>query len=95
VEATVDGLPERFLQASSVALVQEAEAAVDGGVLVVSPEEEEGVGILDLIGEEEADGLDATAAAVHVVPQEEVAVGVGRVTTRGTWISGTFLQALF
>jgi hypothetical protein len=54
----------------------EAVDARDGGGFVVAPQDEHPRGILDLQGEEEADGLDALPAAVDVVAQEEVA-GLG------------------
>jgi hypothetical protein len=44
---------------------------------VVAAEEEEVLGVLDLVGEHEADGLDALLAAVDVVAEEEV-VGLAR-----------------
>ena len=44
---------------------------------MVAPEEEEVLWVLDLVGEQQADGLQALLAPVHVVAQEEV-VGLGR-----------------
>lgn len=50
---------------------------VDGGALVVAPEDEEVLWVFDFVGEEEADGFEALLAPVDVVAQEEV-VGIGR-----------------
>ena len=44
---------------------------------MVAAQQEEVFGVLDLVGEQQADGFDGVLAAVHVVAQEEV-VGVGR-----------------
>ena len=71
VEDIGEELPE-FEVVLTLALVVEAVDAVDGGGLVVAAEEEEVLGVLDLVGEEEADGLDGLLAAVHIVAQEEV-----------------------
>lgn len=53
---------------------------VDGGALVVAPEDEEVLWVFDFVGEEEADGFEALLAPVDVVAQEEV-VGIGREPT--------------
>ena len=47
--------------------------------LVVSPQEEEVFGVLDLVAEEEDDGLDGLLAPVDIVPQKQIVL-VGRVT---------------
>jgi len=39
---------------------------------VVAAEDEEVLGVFDLVGEEEADGLEGLLAAVDVVSEEEV-----------------------
>lgn len=44
---------------------------------MVATQQEDAVGVLDLEGEEEADGLDALAPAVDVVAQEQIG-GLGR-----------------
>ena len=44
---------------------------------MVSPEQEEVLRVLDLVGQQEADGLQALLPPVDVVAQEEV-VGLGR-----------------
>jgi hypothetical protein len=46
----------------------------DGCRFVVASEDVYLVGVLDLEGEEQTDGLDALPASIHVVSQEEVAV---------------------
>lgn len=53
-------------------LIVEAVDAVDAGTLVVPTEQEEVLGVLDLIGQQQADGLQRLLAPVYVVPQEEV-----------------------
>ena len=73
VEAVGEELPEADAEAA-LALVVEAVDAVDGGALVVAPEQEV-VRVPDLVRQQQADGLDALLAAVHVVAQEQV---VGR-----------------
>lgn len=74
VEAVGEDLPEADAEAA-LALVVEAVDAVDGGALVVAPEQEEVVRVPDLVRQQQADGLDALLAAVHVVAEEEI---VGR-----------------
>jgi len=71
VEAVGEELPEADAEAA-LALVVEAVDAVDGGALVVAPEQEEVVRVPDLVRQQQADGLDALLAAVHVVAQEQV-----------------------
>ncbi len=47
---------------------------------MVSSEEEEILGILDLVGQQQTNGFHALFASVHIVPQEEI-IGVGREAT--------------
>lgn len=56
VEAIGEGLPELDV-VSPLALIVEAVDAVDGGALVVAAEHEEVLGVLDLVREQQADGL--------------------------------------
>lgn len=56
VEAIGEGLPELDV-VPSLALVVEAVDAVDGGALVVAAQDEEVLGVLDLVRQEQADGL--------------------------------------
>lgn len=69
VEAVGEELPETDVEAA-LALVVETVDAVDGGTLMVASQEEEVLRIPDLVGEQEADGLEALLPAVHVVTQE-------------------------
>ena len=39
---------------------------------MVAPQDEEVLGVLDFVGEQEPDGLEGLLAAVDVVPEEEV-----------------------
>jgi hypothetical protein len=75
VEAVRKCLPKLDV-VSTLALVVEAVDTVDGSTLVVSAENEEVFRVLDLVGEEEADGLERLLASVDVVAEEEV-VGLG------------------
>lgn len=56
----------------SLALVVEPVDPVDARALVVAPQHEEVLGVLDLVGQEQAYALDGLLAPVHVVPQEQV-----------------------
>lgn len=56
----------------ALTLIVEAIDAVDAGTLVVPTEQEEVLRVLDLIGQQQADGLQRLLAPVHVVPQEQV-----------------------
>ena len=56
IEAVSEGLPELDV-VSSLALIIEAIDSVDGGTLMVAPQEEEVLGVLDLVGEEETHRL--------------------------------------
>lgn len=76
VEAIGKCLPQLDVVAT-LALVVKAVDAVDGRALVVTPQDEEVLGILDLVGQEQADGLERLLAAIYVVAKEEV-VGLGR-----------------
>jgi hypothetical protein len=75
VEAVRKCLPKLDV-VSTLALVVEAVDTVDGSTLVVSAENEEVFGVLDLVGEEEADGLERLLTSVDVVAEEKV-VGLG------------------
>lgn len=56
VEAVGEGLPELDV-VPTLALIVEAIDTVDGRALVIATEDEEIFGVLDLVGEQEADGL--------------------------------------
>lgn len=59
------------------ALVAEVVVGSHLPALVVSAEQENGVGVRDLQGVNGQDDLDPVTAAVHVVPQEQVLRGLG------------------
>jgi hypothetical protein len=79
VEAVGKCLPQLDVVAS-LALIVETVDAVDGGTLVVAAQDEEVLGVLDLVGQEKADGLEGLLATVDVVTEEEV-VGLRREST--------------
>jgi hypothetical protein len=58
-------------------LVVEPVDPVDGCALVVATKNEEVLRVLDLVGQQQADGLERLLASVDVVSKEEV-VGFGR-----------------
>jgi hypothetical protein len=76
VEAVGESLPKLDVVAS-LALVVETVDAVDGRALVVTAQNEEVLGVLDLVCQQQADGLERLLATVDVVTEEEV-VGLGR-----------------
>ena len=76
VEAISESLPKLDV-VSSLALIVETVDAVDGSALVVTAENEEVLGVLDLVCQQKADGLERLLATVDVVTEEEV-VGLGR-----------------
>lgn len=71
VEAVGESLPELDV-VSALALIVETVDTVDRGTLVVSTQNEEVLGVLDLVRKEEADGLERLLATVDVVTEEEV-----------------------
>jgi len=71
VEAVREGLPQLDAVAT-LALVVESVYAIDAGALVVAAQQEEVLRVFDLVGEQQADGLQRLLAAVDVVAQEEV-----------------------
>lgn len=79
VEAVGKRLPQLDV-VTALALVVEAVDAVDGRAFVVTPQDEEVLGVLDLVGQEQADSLERLLAAVYIVAKEEV-VGLGREST--------------
>ena len=79
VEAVGEGLPQLDI-VSSLALVIEPIDAVDRGALVVSAQDEEVLGILDLVCQKQADRLKRLLASIDVVAEEKV-VGLGGETT--------------
>lgn len=71
VEAVGEGLPQLDV-VPSLALVVEAVDAVDRGALVVAAQNEEVLGVFNLVCEEQANGLKGLLATVYVVAEEEV-----------------------
>lgn len=71
VEAVGESLPELDV-VSALALIVETVDTVDRGTLVVSTQNEEVLGVLDLVRKKEADGLERLLATVDVVTEEEV-----------------------
>jgi hypothetical protein len=71
VEAIGERLPQLDV-VSSLAFVVEPVDAVDAGAFVVATENEEVLGVLDLVCEEQADGFQRLLAAVDIVTEEEV-----------------------
>ena len=72
---TVEALYKLFPQLQripSFALVIKPINSIDGPTLVISPQKEEIFGVLNLIGEQEADHLQVLLPSVHVVSQEKV-----------------------
>ena len=76
VEAVGEGLPQ-LDRVAPLALVVEAVDAVDRRALVVATQQEEVLRVLDLVRQQEADGLKALLAAVDVVAEEEI-IGLWR-----------------
>lgn len=71
VEAVGESLPELDV-VSALALIVETVDTVDRSTLVVSTQNEEVLGVLDLVRKEEADGLERLLATIDVVTEEEV-----------------------
>ena len=76
VETIGKGLPQLDVVAA-LALIVETINTVDRRTLVVATKNEEVLGVLDLVGQKQADGLERLLATVDVVTEEEV-VGLGR-----------------
>lgn len=79
VEAVGECLPQLDVIAT-LALVVESINTVDGGTLVVTSKDEEVFGVLDLVGEKQADGLKRLLSSVDIITEEEV-IGLGREAT--------------
>ena len=71
VEAVRESLPQLDV-VPALALVVEAVDTVDGGTLVVAAQDEKVLGVLDLVCEQKADGLEGLLASVDVIAEEEV-----------------------
>ena len=71
VEAISEGLPKLDV-VPSLAFVVEAIDPVDRGTLVVSTKDEEVLGILDLVGQQQADRLERLLPTVDIVSEEQI-----------------------
>ena len=76
VEAVRESLPQLDVVAT-LALIVETVDAVDGCAFVISSQNEEVLGVLDLVCQQEADGLEGLLATVDVIAEEKV-VGLWR-----------------
>lgn len=79
VEAIRESLPQLNV-VPPLALIVETIDTVDGRTLVVTTENEEVLGVFDLVSQKEADGFKRLLATVNVVTEEQV-VGLGREAT--------------
>jgi len=70
----------KFYRIDSFAGIVEPITPIDRFTLVVAPEQEEVLWVLDLVRHEQADGRNTVVASVDVVSQEEV-VGTRREAT--------------
>ena len=67
VDTVSKGLPQLDV-ISSLAFVIEPVDSVDRSALVISSEKEEVLWVLDLVGEEEADGFQRLLSSVYIIP---------------------------
>lgn len=79
IEAVRKSLPQLDV-VPSLALVVEPVDAVDRGTFVVAAQNEEVLGVFDLVRQQKADGLQRLLATIHVVAKEEI-VGLWREAT--------------
>jgi hypothetical protein len=71
IEAIGESLPELDI-VSALALIVETVDTVDRGTLVVSTQDEEVLGVLDLVGKEKTNSLKRLLSTVDVVTEEKV-----------------------
>jgi hypothetical protein len=71
VEAVGENFPQ-FNGVSPLALIVKSVDPVDGRALVIASKQEEIFRVLDLVGKQQAYGLQGLFSAVNVVAQEEV-----------------------
>ena len=79
VEAIGKGLPQLDIVAS-LALVVETIDSIDASAFVVTAKDEEVLGILDLIGQQQTDGFERLLSSIDVISQKQV-VGLRRELT--------------
>ena len=58
------------MQRERLTLIVEAIDSVDGGTLVVAPEQEEVLWVFDLVGQQKTDGLQGLLPSVHIVSKK-------------------------
>lgn len=73
-------MKSRECSSGQLTFIIEAVDAVDAGTLVVPTEQKEILRVFDLIGQQQADGLQRLLATVHIVPQEKVVALWGEAT---------------
>lgn len=71
IEAIRKGLPE-FDVVATFAFIVESIDPVNAGTLVVSTKNEKVFWVLDLVREQQTDGLERLLASIHIVSQKEV-----------------------
>lgn len=71
VKAVGESLPELDV-VSALALIVETVDTVDRSTLVVSTENEEVLGVLDLVGKEKANSLERLLATIDVITEEKI-----------------------
>lgn len=54
----------------SLTLIIESIYSVDGGALMVSPQQEEVLRVFDFVGQKQTDGLQRLLPSVHIVSQK-------------------------
>ena len=70
-EHVIEGLPQLDRE-PPLALVKEPIDLVDGGFLVIPPQEKHTLGVHQLESKQQTDGLHGASPSVHVVSQEQV-----------------------
>jgi hypothetical protein len=71
VEAIRKGLPQLDV-VPSLALVVEAIDAIDRRALMIATQDEEVLGVLDLVREKQTDGFQRLFASIDVISEEEI-----------------------
>ena len=71
IKAVRESLPELDTK-TPFAFVVKAVDTIDGGTLMVSSEHKKVLGILDLVGQKQANGFETLFAAIYVVAEENI-----------------------
>lgn len=71
IEAISKCLPQLDIVAS-FAFIVEPIYTIDGGALMIATQDEKVLWVFDLVGEQQADGLQRLLASVNIVPKEEI-----------------------